>query len=111
MADPSVSAGYARGLLDLAVAKGADRQALLQRAGIAASDLTDQDNRVPFSKYVALMRAGKELAKDPALGLHLGESVNISDVSIVGLIGQGAETMMDAFVQLNRYVGLVGDGG
>jgi AraC-like DNA-binding protein len=109
MADPTVSAGFARGLLDLAVAKGADRRTLLQRSGIEAAVLLDQDNRVPFASYVALMRAGKELARDPALALHYGEAINISDVSIVGLIGQASETMMDAHVQLNRYVRLVVD--
>jgi AraC-like DNA-binding protein len=109
MSEPTVSAGFARGLMELAVSKGADRGSLHERSGIDPKDLVDQDGRVPFAKYVALMRAGKELAKDPALALHYGESVNISDVSIVGLIGQAAETMMDAFVQLNRYVRLVVD--
>jgi AraC-like DNA-binding protein len=109
MSEPTVSAGFARGLMELAVSKGADRRVLCERAGIDPKDLIDQDNRVPFTKYVALMRAGKVLAKDPALALHYGEAVNISEVSIVGLIGEASETMMDAFAQLNRYVRLVVD--
>ena len=108
MAEPSVSAGFAGGLLELAVAKGADRKALLARAGIDPRDLVDQDNRVPFAKYVTLMRTAKELVGDPALALHLGER-NIADVSVVGLIGQASETMSEAFLQLNRYVRLVVD--
>jgi AraC-like DNA-binding protein len=108
MADPSVSAGFAGGLLELAVAKGADRNMLLACAGIDPRDLTDQDSRIPFVKYVALMRAGKELTGEPALALHYGE-VNIAKVSIVGLIGQASETMLEAFMQLNRYVRLVVD--
>ncbi len=104
----SVSAGFARGLVELAVAKGADRTALLAEAGIAAADLDDIDRRIPFARYRALMRAGKALSGDQALALHYG-AVNISEVSIVGLIGQASETMVEAFAQLNRYVRLVVD--
>jgi len=107
MAD-SVSAGFARGLVELAIAKGADRQVLLAEAGIAAAELDDIDRRIPFATYVALMRAGKRLSGDAALALHYG-AVDISRVSIVGLIGQASETMVEAFAQLNRYVRLVVD--
>jgi AraC-like DNA-binding protein len=107
MADPTVGAGFARGLLELAVSKGAPRQALLQASGIDPADLEEQDARVAFAGYVKLMRAAKALTGDPALGLHYGEQVNIADVSIVGLIGLASETMLDAFLQLNRYVQLI----
>ena len=111
MAEPTVGAGFARGLLDFAVAKGAPREALLREAGLAATDLDDQDARVPFLNYVMLMRAAKALTGDPALALHFGEAVDIADVSIVGLIGQSCATMLDSFHQLNRYVRLVVETG
>jgi AraC-like DNA-binding protein len=107
LAELTVSAGLARGLVNLAASKGADRAALLARAGIAENDLADQDTRIPFANYVALMRAGKELARDPALALHYGETSNFAEVSIVGLIGNASETMAEAMAQLNRYGRLV----
>lgn len=107
MAELTVAAGVARGLLDLAVAKGASREVLAQRAAIELSVLEDQDNRVPFASYVALMRAGKELCGDPALALHYAEEIDLSEVSIVGLLGHASATMIDAFAQLNRYGQLV----
>jgi AraC-like DNA-binding protein len=107
VAEPTVGAGYARGLLGLAVAKGASRTELVARAGIDLRDLADQDGRIPFARYVALMRAAKVLANDPALGLHYGEAVDIAEVSLIGLLGQAAETMQEAFAQLNRYVRLI----
>jgi len=106
MAEPTIGAGFARGLLEVAVARGAPRAALLAACGIAPEELTDQDARLPFSKYVALMRAGKALSGDPALALHYGE-MDISEVSIVGLIGQTAETVRESLAQLNRYVRLI----
>jgi AraC-like DNA-binding protein len=107
MSELTIAAGPARSLIELAVSKGADRQALLKRSGIGVQDLRDPDNRIPFAKYVALMRAGKDLANDPALALHFGETVDMSEMSILGLLGGTSETMMEAFAQLNRYARLV----
>jgi AraC-like DNA-binding protein len=109
MPEPSISAGFARALMELAVSKGASRRLLAKRSGIDPEDLQDQDHRIPFAKYVALMRAGKELSNDPALALHFGEAFDISELSIVGLIGQTCETFADAFAQLNRYERLIAD--
>ena len=107
IAEPTVGAGFARGLLQLAVAKGADRATLCQRSGISPAELEDQDSRIPARRYEALMRAAKALTGDGALGLHYGEQVDIAEVSIIGLIGQASETALEAFQQLNRYVRLI----
>jgi AraC-like DNA-binding protein len=107
MAELTVGAGFARGLMDFAASKGASRAALLDQSGINVAELLDQDGRVPFAKYVALMRAGQALTGDTALGLHYGERVDIAEVSILGLIGQASETMVEAFTQLNRFVRLI----
>jgi AraC-like DNA-binding protein len=109
MAKPTVSAGYARALMELAVSKGASRTALAERSSIDPEELQDEDNRIPFANFVALMRAGKELCKDAALALHFGEAFDIDEFSIVGLIGQACETFGDAFAQLNRYSRLIAD--
>jgi AraC-like DNA-binding protein len=107
MSDLTVAAGLARGLIEVAVLKGADAKTLAARAGIDLKDLEDQDNRIPFARYVALMCAGKALCGDPALGLHFGELNDLAQVSIVGLIGNASETMLEAMAQLNRYGRLV----
>jgi AraC-like DNA-binding protein len=107
MSELTVAAGLARGLMELAVSKGASREDLAKRSGIDPEELEDQDRRMPFSKYVALMRAAKDLSHDPALALHYGETNDLSQISIVGLLGFASETMVDALVQLNRYGRLV----
>src|ERR1700694_1795698 len=107
MPEPTVAAGYVSGLLELAISKGACRELLVQRSHIDPADLEDQDNRIPFENYVALMRTGKELCSDPALALHFGEKFDLSELSIVGLIGRNAETMADAFAQFKRYSRLI----
>ena len=107
MAEPSIAAGLARGLMSVAVSSGADRISLLQAACLDADVLDDQDRRLPFSAYVALMRAAKTMTGDPALALHYGEAVDVAEFSIVGLIGHASATVTEAFAQLNRYVKLI----
>ena len=106
-AELTVGAGFARGLLEFAVRKGADRRALLEASGLDERTLADAGGRAPFSGYVALMRAAKRLTGDAALALHYGEQVDISKVSIVGLISQAAPTMIEGFARLNQFVRLI----
>ena len=107
MAEPTVSAGYAKALLDFAVHRGADEASLLARARIEAECLADQDNRVAFARYVELMGAAKKLTGDPALALEFGADSDFRKWSVVGLIAHASATMMEAGAQLNRYGGLV----
>jgi AraC-like DNA-binding protein len=107
VSDLTVAAGLVRGLIDLAVAKGADANALAARSGIDLALLDDQDIRIPFPRYVTLMRAAQELTNDPALALHYGETRDFQRISIVGLLGFASETMGEAMMQMNRYGRLV----
>ena len=106
-AELTIGAGFGRALLELAVTKGADRDRLLAQSGIHSDDLSDQDIRIPMSRYVSLMRTAKAMCGDPALALHYGEAFDLSEFSIVGLLTHASETMGEAMVQINRYGRLV----
>lgn len=105
----TIAAGIVRGFIDLAVAKGASRKALLERSRIGPAEVREQDTRIPLAKYAALMQAGREMTGDPALALHYGEAVKMEEISIVGLIGRASETFAEGFAQLNRYAKLALD--
>ncbi len=107
MAEPTIAAGFARALMELAVSKGASRKLLAERSAIHPGELADQDNRIPFAKYVVLMRAGQALSNDPALALHFGEAYGMDELSIVGLIASACGTAAEALVQVNRYSRLI----
>lgn len=107
MTEATVSAGYAKSLLDFAVLRGAGERKLLMRAGIAAAALEDLDNRLPFARYVALMRAAKDETGNPALALEFGAESDLRKYSVVGLLSHASANMVEAFVQLNRYGRLV----
>jgi AraC-like DNA-binding protein len=105
----TVAASFPRALLELATQKGAPRDELLAHSAIAAEDLRDPDNRIPFAKYVTLMKAAKELTGDAALALHFGEAYDTADISIIGLIGRASETMDECLAQINRFQRLGAD--
>lgn len=109
MTEATVSAGYAKSLLDFAVSRGADARRLLMRAGIAAEALADQDDRIALTSYVTLMRAAKDDVGDPALALEYGAASDFRAFSVVGLISHASANMTEALIQLNRYGRLVVD--
>ena len=109
LAQPSVAASLARALLDLAVAKGADRALLLVRSAIEETALEAGDSRIPLNCYAALMRAGQELSGDPALALHFGEAFDMAELSVVGLMGRSVGSAAEGLPLLNRYARLVVD--
>lgn len=106
MAELTMSAGFARALFELAVARGASPAALAERSGVDPARLGGQDSRIRFDAYVALMAAAKALTGDAALALHFGEAVDMTALSIVALIAQGCETPDDALAALNRFARL-----
>src|SRR4051812_40520518 len=106
--EPTVAAAFARGLVDFAQTKGVSTDTLTAHAQINASQLHDGEERIPFTKYVALMRAVKTLCGDPAFALHFGES-EYAETGIGCLIGGFAETGADAFALTNRYARLNAD--
>ncbi len=107
MAEFTVAAGVARAFMRFAAAKGASEATLAEKSRIDPGGLEDHDNRVPFTNYIALVRAGAELCNDPALAMHFAETIDMSEFSVVGLLTHASETMMEAFAQLNRYGQLV----
>lgn len=109
MTEATVSAGYVKALLDFAVLNGANEQRLLTRADIPADALADQDNRLGFARYVALMREAKADTNNPALALEFGAASDMRKFSVVGLISHASANMMEALIQLNRYGRLVVD--
>lgn len=109
--ESTVAAGFPRAFLDFAVKRGANRETLLKRSHISPDDLRDQDNRIALRNYVSLMKAGIELCHEPALALLFGEVVRMHDISIVGLIGEVAESAESGRQQVNRYARLLIDDG
>lgn len=109
--EATVAASLVGGLVAFAAARGANRDLVLTRSGLAARDFEDGDARIPLSRYRAAFRAAEDLLCDPALALHYAEATDMSEISVLGLITRSSATMLDAFHQINRYGRLVIDSG
>lgn len=105
MRELTVSARGVGALMTFAASRGSSREALAERSRIDVSVLADDARRVPYSRFVALMRASQELCSDPALALHFGEAVDVSEVSLACTVGD-VRTIDEAFAQINRYARL-----
>ena len=117
MPELTVAARVARALMEFAVSRGGSRSALAERSRIDLAELESGDNRIPFAKYVALMKAGQELCGDPALALHFGESIDVSEISLGAVVAAFSGSVAEGFALMNRYAPLavevdgVGTGG
>lgn len=108
-AEPTVAVGYAMELINFALNEGVEKSALLAAAHIDTDGLKDPDARLPFSRYVALMRAAKDLTEDPTFALRLGQQHDFDTVSVVGLLCYAAPTMGDSLKALNEFGRLVAE--
>jgi AraC-like DNA-binding protein len=109
MSRPTVAASLPRAFIDFAVARGASRRALIAKSQIFTEDLEHPNQRIDLQKYVNLIKAGIELCQEPALSLLFGEAVTMQELSIVGLIGEQANSVEEARDQVNRFARLMLD--
>jgi AraC-like DNA-binding protein len=107
--EPTIAAGIVRALLELAVAKGADRAELIERCAIVEENLADLNARIPLAQWLTLLRVGSEVCGDPALALHFGEAFDIADMSVLGLMGRSVDNKAEGLELLNRFCRLVID--
>lgn len=96
MDERTVETIAARSLMDFALSKGCSLAALTERSGLQVSELRDSENRLPFAKYVALMKAGKELSGDPAFALHFGESDEGMEATFACMMGIFSPTIAES---------------
>jgi len=109
MPNPTIAAGYPKAFLEFAVSRGGNRAALLERSHLRLGDLENPEGRIPLATYIALIKAGIELSKEPALSLLFGEAVRLQDISIVGFLGETLSNVESGPAMMNRYARLALD--
>lgn len=79
----STPAQYALILVDLAIAEGVDPEALLHGTGLD-TQLSNIGARISDDSFRALVENAMRMTGDPALGLHLGQRLNLSAHAVLG---------------------------
>ena len=107
----SVSAAYVQALLDTAVAFGADRSVLMQRAALSSQQLNDPSWRLDVLGLLRLFDLARELNGDELIGLHMGRQVRPRTFSALGYAGMSCRILGEAVALIPRYESIVYDGG
>lgn len=107
----TVSVAYLQGLVEYLQRQGIAPEALLAHAQLGPEVLSQRDQRIAASAYLALLSEGVRLSGDPFLGLHLGESVRPGCYGVLGYLIMSCATLADALHRQARYASLVGNLG
>lgn len=123
----TVSAGYAKGVLDFAMHCGVPSQDLLRAARFDERSFETPENRLPLATLRALFDSASTLLGDPAFALRFGVGVPCAQLTLASALaaarpeaaaGPGAAlnsapslTLRDALDGLNRYATLALDFG
>jgi AraC-like DNA-binding protein len=96
-------------MIDVAVAEGMNREALVEAAGLSGVDLTDHEARVPIAVQVALWQLIAKGLRDPTFGLRLGASFKVREAGLLGYVVAYSGTLEIALERLVRYVWVLND--
>ncbi len=96
-------------MIDLAVAEGMNRQALVEAAGLTGVDLTDREARVPIAVQVALWQLIAKGLPDPTFGLRAGASFKVREAGLLGYVVAYSGTLEVALERLARYSWVLND--
>ena len=92
------------GLDDYLRAHGANPDAILDRAELAAGDLTDPERRVPLISFLRLLEICADELGDPHFGLRFGTQYDPRHAGVVGNLALASRTVRGALQTIGRYL-------
>ena len=84
--------------------RGADPDAILSRAGLAAGDLTDPERRVPLIRLLKLLEICADELGDLHFGLRFGMQYDPRQAGVVGQVALASRTVGRALQTIARYL-------
>ncbi|MBC9249600.1 hypothetical protein A9179_04855 [Pseudomonas alcaligenes] len=107
----SVAVHFLRLLTDYVTQQGRPIEDLLQRAGIAADSLSDQNGRIPFASFDRLCELTASELNEPCLGLKMGQGVRPGHLGSYGFALMACSNGLELMQQAARYSVLAIDAG
>ncbi|MCC6646630.1 MAG: AraC family transcriptional regulator [Polyangiaceae bacterium] len=101
--EPTIPAGYAREVVELAAELGVDRERLVADVGIGLEALSDPGARLPIPTCEALVVAARARTGQPALAVLLGLRMRVSQHGFLGFAAMTAGTVRQALALAERY--------
>jgi AraC-like DNA-binding protein len=88
--------------------KGVNTEDLLQKANVNKASLDNADNKLPLENYYSILDSAIEMTRDEYFGLHMGESADAGDLSVLGYIMTSCRTLGEALEKVGKYFGIIG---
>lgn len=101
---------HPRVLVELVVARGVSRDAVLEGTGITPAMLSRPEARISYRQFNTLERNAMRLSSDPGLGLGWGAAIHASQSGLVGIATLGAADAGAAFRIARLYYEQVAPG-
>ena len=102
--------GYCRPLLDYLRRRRLPLAPILSSLGVREEDLRDADCRVDNRRLIATLALAEELCADPNIGLHIGRTMQVHHLGLVGVLVMNCTRVEEIFELHSRYESLVGNG-
>jgi len=110
MASPSTPAQYILILIDMVESRGCDRDKLLAGTSLATTGIDSIGARVSDTDFRQLVANALALTGDPALGLKLGQRLNLSAHAILGQAFMTCRDLGQVMDLLLKYYHLLASG-
>src|SRR5262249_2409338 len=104
---PTIVAGLATRIIEVAARLGVDRDFMLAEGNLDPSALEERDNRVPVETFARLWHVLAARCPDRVLALDWVATWRITDAGVMGYVLQQLATLGDAMEAVGRYHTLV----
>jgi hypothetical protein len=76
--------------------RGVNADGLVKEVGLRRADVSDTDNRIPYSATLALIERAATTLGDASYGLRLGAAQEAKDSGMLGFLMLNSPTLLDA---------------
>ena len=109
--EKSVIKSYVQTFIDTVVEQGIGLDQLLDGVALQESDLAKPNFRLELNTMTKLWSRAVKLTKNPLLGLHVGENVQIGSLHAFGPVAMNCPTLGIAINYMVQYYSVVSEGG
>ena len=89
---------------------GVNADGLLKEVGLRRADVSDPENRIPYSATIGLIERAATTLDDASYGLRLGAAQDTRDGGMLGFLMLNSPTLLDALSNAQRYFRVLGEG-
>ncbi|GLQ33586.1 AraC family transcriptional regulator [Litoribrevibacter albus] len=107
----SVIKSYVQTLIDTTINAGVTLSDLLDELPLSEDDLKQPEFRLDMTVMTQLWLRAVALTKDPYLGLHVGENMQLGSLHAFGPIAMNCPTLDTAIDYMVKYSSIVSEGG